>query len=280
MDFSKQKLMDNIYALIQESGIKIGELENELGVSTGYISRLNKNPDSTINIELAWKIAKYFGVSVDVLVEGDMTKARDNLRYMGRFLDQLRAKTDANELEWDSIYIEDVNKELCGGEPSDILLIKEREDGIKTGEEGIHGFSPKACSLTNCGDKKLVSAAAPHDKVALGGTGYKARITSEAELYIFPMAKPVYSSNRIEVGMYYDLYMRKLELDDGWCPNFGEPSEDDYHWKVYPLCNTLNNATELESEITLLYRAIERHEDDLRIDESVRNTIDSLMGLM
>lgn len=280
MEFSKQKLMDNIYALIQESGIKIGELENELGVSTGYISRLNKNPDSTINIELAWKIAKYFGVSVDVLVEGDMTRARDNLRYMGRFLEQLREKTDSNELEWTSIYIEDVNKELCSNEPSDFLLIKEREDGVRTGEEGIKGVPPKACSLTNCGDKKLFSAAAPHDKVALGGTGYKARITSEVELYIFPIAKPIYSSNGVSVSMYYDLYMRKLELDDAWHPDFGEPSEDDYHWSVYPLCNTLNNAAELESEISLLYRAIERHEDDLRIDDRVRSTIDSLMGLM
>lgn len=280
MEFSKQKLMDNIYALIQEQGIKIGELENALGVSTGYISRLNKNPDSTINIELAWRIAKYFGVSVDVLVEGDMTRARDNLRYMGRFLEQLKAKTDANELEWDSIYIDDVNKELCSNEPSDLLLIKEREDGITTAEEGIQGLSPKGCSLTNCGHKKLVSAAAPHDKVALGGIGYKTQITSETELYIFPMAKTSYSSNRIKVIMYYDLYMRKLELDDAWCSDFGEPSSDDYHWNVYPLCNTLNNATELESEITLLYRAIERHEDDLRIDDSVRNTIDSLMGLM
>ena len=280
MEFSKQKLMDNIYALIQEQGIKIGELENALGVSTGYISRLNKNPDSTINIELAWKIAKYFGVSVDVLVEGDMSRARDNLRYMGRFLDQLRAKTDANELEWDSIYIDDVDKELCGDEPSDLILIKEREDGISTPAERIHGLPPKACSLTNCGDKKLVSAAAPDDIVALGGTGYKAQINSGVEIYIFPMAKPVYSGNSTNVSMYYDLYMRKVELDDAWCSDFGEPSSDDYHWNVYPLCNTLNNAIELESEIKLLYRAIERHEDDLRIDDSVRNTIDSLMELM
>ena len=53
MDYDKQKLMDNIYFLIQEREIKIGELENEIGVSTGYISRLNKNPESAVSVELA-----------------------------------------------------------------------------------------------------------------------------------------------------------------------------------------------------------------------------------
>ena len=39
MEFEKEKLMKNINFLIKRKNMKIGELEAELGVSTGYLSR-------------------------------------------------------------------------------------------------------------------------------------------------------------------------------------------------------------------------------------------------
>lgn len=280
MEYSKQKLMENIYALIQERGIKIGELENELGVSTGYISRINKNPESTISVELVWKIAKYFGISVDALVEGDMTKARDNLHYMGLFIDKVKDATDSNKLEWDSIYIDEVNKELRSTEPPELFLIKKRKDGVSVSDYQPHEYQGQTCSLSACGENILISAAAPHEDVMLTGTAYRSKIDTDTELYIFPMLALLNTPNGGVEAEYFDLYMRKWELDKEWDPNYGIPPEQACRWYSYPVCNTLNNAGELETQISLLYRAIARHEDDLKIDDSVRKSMEAFMGRM
>ena len=42
MDFDRTKLMTNITVLIKERGMRIGELENRVGISAGYISKMTK----------------------------------------------------------------------------------------------------------------------------------------------------------------------------------------------------------------------------------------------
>ena len=42
MEFDRSRLMNNITTLIKEKNIKIGELENSVGIITGYISKMAK----------------------------------------------------------------------------------------------------------------------------------------------------------------------------------------------------------------------------------------------
>lgn len=41
-EFNRQRMMENVNELIKEKGLKVGEVESAIGVSTGYISRLTK----------------------------------------------------------------------------------------------------------------------------------------------------------------------------------------------------------------------------------------------
>lgn len=275
MEFDKQRLMDNIYALIQDRGIKIGELENEIGVSTGYISRLNKNSESAVSIEMVWKIAKFFGVSVDMLVEGDMSKARNNLQFMGRFINALKEKTDTNRLEWSSIYIEDIDHYLRTSDSVEFPIIATRSDEHDIKEMKSYEYQGKSCSCSAYRKKVLISAAAPHEMVVVTDTSYRANISNDTEVYIFPMLACFDTQEGGVEKEYFDLYMRKWDIVG--TDNMGNPN---YDWITYPLCNTLNNASDLENQIQLLYRAIARHEGDLRIDENVKDTINLFMGLM
>lgn len=274
MDYDKQKLMDNIYFLIQEREIKIGELENEIGVSTGYISRLNKNPESAVSVELAWKIAKFFGVSIDMMIEGNLSKVKDNLQFMGRFINALKDKTDANELEWDSIRIEDINEKLREPGSIDFPIIGERKDGSEIKQMCTYEYQGNICSGMAYRKKVLKSAAVPNEMVAVVATAYKADIDNETEIYIFPMLA-INGEQHGNEKEYFDLYMKKWEVLD--MDNIGDV---DFSWTTYPLCNTLNNANDLENQIKLLYKAITCHEGDLRIDQSVRNTMKSFMGII
>ena len=112
-EFNRQKLMENVNELIKEKGLKVGEVESAIGVSTGYISRLTKKEtDTAPSADIVWKLAKYLGVSTDMLIEGDFSKATHNLQYMRNFVLKLKAMTDLNKLEWDTITIQDVDKAL------------------------------------------------------------------------------------------------------------------------------------------------------------------------
>ena len=42
MNFNRQQLVENINNLIQQKNMKVGEVEQAIGISTGYISRLSK----------------------------------------------------------------------------------------------------------------------------------------------------------------------------------------------------------------------------------------------
>ena len=47
MEFDKRRCMSAIYAIAKEKGVKIGDLEKEANVSTGYLSKLNKEENTS-----------------------------------------------------------------------------------------------------------------------------------------------------------------------------------------------------------------------------------------
>ena len=80
MEFDRARLMNNINTLIKDKNIKIGELENSIGISTGYLSKMSKaDNESMPGIDLIWKLAQKLGTSVDMLVGGDFGRSNDNL---------------------------------------------------------------------------------------------------------------------------------------------------------------------------------------------------------
>lgn len=101
MEFDRSRLMNNITTLIKEKNIKIGELENSVGISTGYLSKMAKPENESMpGIDLIWKLAEKLGVSVDMLVGGDFSKSNDNLFYLVKFLHELKLETDVHEITW------------------------------------------------------------------------------------------------------------------------------------------------------------------------------------
>ena len=68
-DFDNSILVSNIIHLAKSNDIRLGELEKMLGISTGYISRTAKeNTNKRLSIDVVWKIAHFFNISIDSLV--------------------------------------------------------------------------------------------------------------------------------------------------------------------------------------------------------------------
>ena len=83
--FDIKRIVENIYLLIKEKDLKIGDVESKSGISTGYLSRL-KDSKTNINIESLYKIANYLNVTIDSLVNCDFSELSATEKYMLNFL--------------------------------------------------------------------------------------------------------------------------------------------------------------------------------------------------
>lgn len=98
--YNKRNCVQNIYDIAKEKGIKIGELEKEAGVSTGYLSRIAKEGNtSAISVDLLISISNRLGVSVERLIL-DTNEMSDSEKYISKFMDKLIQDTKDNSLEW------------------------------------------------------------------------------------------------------------------------------------------------------------------------------------
>lgn len=68
------KLKDRIKELCTEKGISMNALESDCGFGQGYVSKLEK---STPNAKKLQKIADYFNVSLDYLMDREIDQAVD-----------------------------------------------------------------------------------------------------------------------------------------------------------------------------------------------------------
>ena len=101
-DFDNTLLIKNIGVLLRKNGLRLGDLENALGISTGYISRTSKpGSGKKMSIDIVWKIARLFGVSVQDLIESDLSAPTTNTNLVVRFLTKLLKQTSEDEIEWE-----------------------------------------------------------------------------------------------------------------------------------------------------------------------------------
>jgi len=109
MDFNKQRMLDNISFLLKEKKKKIGELESECGVSAGYISRSAKDNAAKPGIDFVVNAANALGVTVDTLINYDLSSLTPTERYLIAFIEKLKKDTDDDKLEWKKNYAENLN---------------------------------------------------------------------------------------------------------------------------------------------------------------------------
>ncbi|MBQ9697951.1 MAG: helix-turn-helix transcriptional regulator [Acidaminococcaceae bacterium] len=108
-EFAKDKLFSNLYHLIKQSGKKIGELEVDVGVSPGYISRMNKDANGKPGIDFIIKAADQFNVSIDTLLGVDLTQLSRTERYAFEFIEKLVQETEAENLRWEKETASELN---------------------------------------------------------------------------------------------------------------------------------------------------------------------------
>lgn len=101
--FSRTLLGKNIKFLATQKGIKLGDLEGQVEVSTGYFSRLlnEDSKNSSTLMDTICKVAEKLGTSVNTLISTDLSALTPNERLLSNFFDKLEKDTSESVLIWD-----------------------------------------------------------------------------------------------------------------------------------------------------------------------------------
>ncbi len=90
--------VDNIRKVFHE---KVGELETEIGVSTGYFARLSQKPDTLPGAEVLMKIALHYGVSIDSLLLHSYATCSETDKIMSEYVEKLISWTLDGNIKWE-----------------------------------------------------------------------------------------------------------------------------------------------------------------------------------
>ena len=100
--YDKNRLVSNIEYLLKRRNIKVGDLESQCGVSTGYISRLknNESSDASPSAEVLLKLSKVLNVSLTSLLCSEYESMTETELFLQMFLVDIINKTESNQLVW------------------------------------------------------------------------------------------------------------------------------------------------------------------------------------
>lgn len=101
-NFNKTLCFSNIRELLRQNlDVKIGQIEKEAGIRLGYMSRLEKDGNtSEPSVEFVVTAAKLLKVSVDTLISVDLTGLTPTEQYITSFFDKLKEDTLKDRLDW------------------------------------------------------------------------------------------------------------------------------------------------------------------------------------
>lgn len=109
--FHKDICLSNIRMLLKKTKTQLGAMEKEAGVSTGYMSRLEKDGNNNDpSIEFIVTAADTFGVSVDDLIRSIIPEMSPTEEYVLGFVNELKAATKSDEINWKEETIADLKK--------------------------------------------------------------------------------------------------------------------------------------------------------------------------
>lgn len=102
-NIDKTLLAKNIKHLAEQKGIKIGALEDKIGVSTGYFSRLaNEEAKSgSSQLDIIFSAANVLKISINTLISTDLTSFTPNEKLLSDFFDTLQKDTAEENLVWE-----------------------------------------------------------------------------------------------------------------------------------------------------------------------------------
>ncbi len=243
MEYDSDRLLRNINTLVEERGMKIGDFETAMLVSTGYISRTFKKEDAKPNLHFLVNVAKYFEISLDDLLFKELSASSANEDKISGFLSKLIDDTWKAKLYWKPETPEDLN---------DRVYFSEYEDDcshplfshIVVDRDGVTKDAAVFLSRTF------------GSNTTINGNCYKLKLDTRAELYIMNICEYTSSAEK------------PLQAKEMWM--------DVYNSEPQFLCDD-KARNGIGQKLTELYAVIRRAENCPKATDEVDSIIDTYM---
>lgn len=237
-NFDKYNCFRNIRELLRGKDFRIGNIEKEAGCQPGYMSRLEKENNTTDpSMEFIVTAAKMLNVPVDVLLKGDFSGMTDEERCLVEFLDQLMTDTVEGSLDWklETAQFLSFDMEV----DSDTHKVK-------------HPFFLRAeDDVENLYQTKIPGS----DLVDIKGNSYHCHLTyTESSVYLMSVVE----CNVPQPKSFYELYL--VENDE-------EP------YVITPICSSKEIRGAIAAKIDKLYDLIEKRASHVYINSDAGLTI-------
>lgn len=247
-EFNKKRMFDNISFMLTEFGRKIGELETSVGVSPGYISRTSKEENVKPGIDFIVNVANALDVSLDTLLNVNMTELTPTEQYLVSFLEKLKNDTVDDKLIWNIESADSLNRQ----EPDMNGYVEHPLFSYETFFEKSEIEYPEEVS-------RVVMVSKSFDcHTAIAGECYNLEMKNHSILYIMNISKSVYNTNDIN-AFAKEIWMYK--------PRTGS--------KV--LCSNKDSSS-LAKMVEDLYRIVAERSKHPKISTDLRYIIDSFMN--
>jgi len=265
----QERMMDNIFSIIEQKGLKIGEVEKSAGVAVGYLSRQAKPGRSFPTLETVWRFARTLGVSLEWLLEGN-ARVTDQADYLNQFVQRLFDQTREGQLDWGRFTVWDINEMLSHGGREGFPALEESRDGKKWRVQAqFPDMDPAAYSMNISADglRRVRAVTRQDGVVAIHGSCFWADLSEEERVFLIPYVERMPLSQNQEgapeIGnvIWYELLLVKRPENT-----------------VLPICSPMTDPQgAVTPGVRKLYEELSAHENEVRINPGVRSVIDSYM---
>lgn len=246
--FNKNRIIENIYFLAKEKGLKMGDIEKNAGVSPGYLSRINKSDSTSIpGIDLMYYIAQQLGVSVDTLLEAHYEQLTKADKYALDFIQKVIDDTREEKLDWEQLSTSQMQTDI---ELVHMYAVFEYEEYLE--------YDPTSIDMTTmCKRPCFVSKFYEEGITKVVGNGYIAEMMHfDARIYLMTIEHEDTKEQRVRA---YELY---VEMEDG---------------SVEGICNSSMVNHEISMLMGQLYETLEELYSHVKLSKGVKNLLDMYM---
>ena len=265
--YDKQRILSNSRWLEAYRNIPENDLEEKIGKSKGYLYRWSQEDNGSVpGIDFLIDVANVMDVSLQSLMEDDMTQARADDAETLQFIRELKQRTECDALIW----YQEGKEKMSGWEPTEgdyeptsdaapkhplCEYSEEANLDIEYTQKAFWGYEPLV--LEREGEIAIVGEACFH-----------LRIGDTLRLYIVPlMYEPTGKKEESKnVPMDYDiLFLEKVE-----------GKKVDY--KKEPVLSTYMSSPALRQACASLYKVVQESQDRTHIVPEMRSVIDDYMN--
>lgn len=244
MKYNKNSLIDNIYSIAKKKDIKIGDLEEQSGVSKGYLSRV-KSGSSTPTIETLCNISEVLGVSIDYLLKTEQTLT-NNEKFIIDFIDKIIEQTIEDTMLWIS--------DNCN------ILIQDSDERFDVNHpliNPIQKYTPEIDCWYYSSEYKSHFADVPYE---LYNLSFHSELPNPGiELYLMSVS---YKENHYDSTNQLELYF--------W---------DTVHKTLKPICSTYKVNKYVADRIRELYEIILSSYSNISIDTETKKIMKDIIEL-